>query len=285
MVLLTQSQDLVLGQAGEREHANLVCDVVPSARSLQLLEVVAQSCAHLDDAARHGAQVTLPLGEQLFVIEHCGSDAGTVRGRVGDLGALEDGELGGNALGSVLGVRAGGCDEVEAAGALAIQTKVLGVRLCDQELEALLDEVADGPVIGVQRAGGEALVCAVEEGELLPLLHDGGNLFPLVLSGVDARGVVCAGVEEDDAAFGCRPEGAEHAVKVEALGLLAEVWVVLDWEVHVGEDLVVVCPCWRAEVDGLGLGCGRVVEPLEEEATEVVGASTGDGLEGCDTLL
>ena len=46
-----------------------------------------------------------------------------------------------------------------------------------------------------------------------------------------------------------------------------------------------VCPCWRAEVNSLGLGCGRVVELLEEEATEVVGASTGDGLEGCDTLL
>ena len=125
--------------------------------------------------------------------------------------------------------------------------------MCDQELEALLDEVADGPIVCAQRARGETLVCAVEEGELLPLLHDGGNLFPLILSRVDTGGVVCAGVEKDDAAFGCRLEGAEHAVKVEALGLLAEVWVVLDWEVDVGEDLVVVCPCWRAEVDGLGL--------------------------------
>jgi len=115
--------------------------------------------------------------------------------------------------------------------------------------------VADGPVVGAQRARSETLICAVEEGELLPLLHDGGNLFPLVLGRVDTGGIVRASVEEDDAAFGCGLEGAEHAVKVEALGLLAEVWVVLDWEVHVGEDLVVVCPCWRAEVDGLGLGC------------------------------
>jgi hypothetical protein len=42
---------------------------------------------------------------------------------------------------------------------------------------------------------------------------------------------------------------------------------------NVGEDLVVVRPCWRAEVDGLGLRCGGVVELLEEETTKVVGAS------------
>ena len=127
MVLLAQSQDLGLGQAGEREHADLIGNVVPRAGSLQLLEVLAQRRAHLDDAAGHGAQVTLPLGEQLWVVEDCGSDTGAVRGRVGDLGALQDGELRGDALGGVLGVRAGGGDEVEAAGALAVETEVLGV--------------------------------------------------------------------------------------------------------------------------------------------------------------
>jgi len=127
VVLLAKSQDLGLGQAGEREHADLVGDVVPCTGSLEFLEVVAQCRAHLDDAAGHGAQVTFPLGEQLFVVEDCGSDSCTVRGRVGDLGALEDGELGGDALGGVLGVRAGGGDEVEAAGTLAVQTKVLCV--------------------------------------------------------------------------------------------------------------------------------------------------------------
>jgi hypothetical protein len=82
VVLLAESQDLRLGQASEREHADLVGDVVPRAGSLQLLEVVAQCRAHLDDTAGHGAQVALPLGEQLLVVEDCGSNAGTVRRRV-----------------------------------------------------------------------------------------------------------------------------------------------------------------------------------------------------------
>lgn len=174
---------------------------------------------------------------------------------------------------------------MEAACALAVETKVLGVGLCDEELEALLDEVADGPVVCAEGARSEALVGAVEEGELLPLLHDSCDLLPLFLCRINACGVVCASVEEDNASFRCRFECADQAVKVKTLGLLAEVWVVLDGEVDVGEDLVVVCPCWRAEVDRLGFRCGGVVELLEEETTKVVGTSAGDGLEGGDTLL
>jgi hypothetical protein len=125
--------------------------------------------------------------------------------------------------------------------------------LCDQELEALLDEVADGPVVRAEGARSETLVCAVEEGELLPLLHDGSDLLPLFLCGVNACGVVCASVKENNASFWCGFECADHAIEVKTLGVLAEVWVVLNGEVDIGEDLVVVCPCWRAEVDGLGL--------------------------------
>ena len=174
---------------------------------------------------------------------------------------------------------------MEAACALTVETKVLGVRLCHEELEALLDEVADGPVVCAERARSEALVGAVEEGELLPLLHDGSDLLPLFLRWVNACGVVCASVKKDDASFWSGFECADHAIKVKTLGVLAEVWVVLDWKVDVGENLVVVCPCWRAEVDRFGFRCGGVVELLEEETTKVVGTGAGDGLEGGDTLL
>jgi len=96
---------------------------------------------------------------------------------------------------------------------------------------------------------------------------------------------VCASVKKDNASFWGGLECADHAIKVKTLGVLAEVWVVLDRQVDVVEDLVVVCPCWRAEVNRLGFRCGGVVELLEEEATKVVGTSAGDGLEGGDTLL
>ena len=107
VVLLAQRQDLLLAEAGEREHADLIGDVVPCAGSLELVELLLQRLAHLDDAARHGAEIAFPLGEELLVVEDCGGDAGAVGGRVGDLGALEDGELGGDALGGVFGVGAG----------------------------------------------------------------------------------------------------------------------------------------------------------------------------------
>ena len=174
---------------------------------------------------------------------------------------------------------------MEAACALTVEAEILGVGLGNEELEALLDEVADGPVVCTKGTRSEALVGAVEEGELLPLLHDSSDLLPLFLRGVNACGVVCASVKKDNASFWCGPECADHAIKVKTLGVLAEVWVVLDRQVDVVEDLVVVCPCWRAEVDRLGFRCGGIVELLEEETTKVVGTSAGDGLEGCDTLL
>ena len=174
---------------------------------------------------------------------------------------------------------------MEAACTLTVQTKVLGVGLCYKKLEALFDKVADGPVVGAEGARSETLVSTVEERELLSLLHHRGNLLPLILRRVDTSGVVCAGMEEHNASFGCRFECADHSIEVKALGVFAKVWVVLDRKMDVRENLVVVCPCWRAEVNRLCLRCRRVVELLQEQSTKVVGASAGDGLEGGNTLL
>lgn len=71
-----------------------------------------------------------------------------------------------------------------------------------------------------------------------------------------------------------------HAVEVEAFGFDGEVWIGIYGEVDVGEDLVVVGPCWGGEVDGL---VGRAgIEAGEEESTEVDGAGAGDSLKACD---
>jgi len=85
-----QLGDLGFGQASKAEHADLVCDVVPLAGGSKLLELGAESLAHLDDTARHGAEVLLPLGEQGRIIKNDGGDAGAVDGWVADLGALQD---------------------------------------------------------------------------------------------------------------------------------------------------------------------------------------------------
>lgn len=58
-----------------------------------------------------------------------------------------------------------------------------------------------------------------------------------------------------------------------------KVWVGLNGNVYVGEDLVVVGPCWVGEVDGLVMRARE--EFREEEGSEMEGACAGDGLQSC----
>lgn len=287
MELFPELSYLALAQTCERKHADLVGNVVPRAWSAELLEFATKSFPHVDDAARHGAQVLLPLGEQDRVVEHDRGHLGAVNRRVGNLGALQEGELGGHAGGYSRSVGGRSRDIVEAAGAFAIETKVLGEGLGDYELEAELDKEADGRGVTVEVAGSKALVGSIEEGEVALGGHDLGDLAPLGGRRVDAGGVVGTGVEEDDGALGGVREGLLHADEVETLGLLVEVGVLGNGQTDVGEDLVVVGPCWVAEVDGRLLGgiAIRVVEAREEETAEMAGAGAGDGLDGGNAAL
>lgn len=54
---------------------------------------------------------------------------------------------------------------------------------------------------------------------------------------------------------------------------------------NVGEDLVVVGPCWIREIDSLAFGGGRVIKSGEEESTQVHSTSAGHTLEGVDPSL
>ena len=133
--------------------------------------------------------------EQCGVVEDEAGDPGAVCGRVADLAALQDRELGGDPCDGVDGVGARAGYEMEGAGAFTIETEVFGEGLRDAHLETLGDEVADGPGIVLQITGCETLVGAVEEGEVLPRSDDLGDLLPLLSGRVNARGVVRAGVE------------------------------------------------------------------------------------------
>lgn len=82
MELLPQSSNLLLVQAGEREHTDLVGDVIPGARCAELLELAAENFPHVNDTARHGAQVLLPLGKEGGVVENDRSHLGAVDRRV-----------------------------------------------------------------------------------------------------------------------------------------------------------------------------------------------------------
>lgn len=91
---------------------------------------------------------------------------------------------------------------MEGTRSFTVKAKVLGKGLGDAEFEALLDEVADGPGIVFEISGCETLVCAVEEGEVISGSDDFCEFGPLVAGGVDAGGIMGAGMEEDDTAFG-----------------------------------------------------------------------------------
>lgn len=166
MPLLPQCHHLLLTQPGEREHANLVCDVLPRSRSTLGLETRAQTLPHLDDAAAHRAQIFLPLGKEFGIVQNDAGDASTVRRRIGDLGPLQNGKLARDVLGCLRGVGAGRSDEMEGACTLTVETKVLRKGLCNASLETQRHKVLHGPRVALEVARCEALVGTVEEREV-----------------------------------------------------------------------------------------------------------------------
>ena len=124
------------------------------------------------------------------------------------------------------------------------------------------------------------MVCAVEEGEVGFLAEKGGELFPLLWCGVHASRVVSAGMQEDDTVVWGFGDGFFHASKIKTFRSFREVGVCGNGDVDVVKDLVVVGPCWVANVD-----CRLLVELREEESAEMDSPSAGNGLYGMRALL
>lgn len=199
VVLVLHLLNLLGGQAGVAEHADLVGDVVPVALGLVVVDkMVLELGAHGDDAVGHQLDLLEPLGVQLGGVEDSGNNAGTVDGGVGVHGADNDLDLGVDA--SLLLSR--GSDEGEGTGTLTVETHVLGEGLGEGNQVTILDELAEGIGILVSGAGGETLVGHVEEGKVASLLDNLGKLVPLSLGGVDTGGVVSASVHQDDGSLG-----------------------------------------------------------------------------------
>jgi len=146
---------------------------------------------------------------------------------------------------------------------------------------ALLDEVAKSKGILVSVTTGESLVCHVEEGVVATLLHSVTDGPPLLLGGINTSGVVCASVQQDDAVLGHLLDVLNHALEVEANGVLVVISVLLHLQAGIVEDCIVVGPRGGGDVDGL---CSRVVS-LEESTTYPQGTSAGDGLGDGDSAF
>ena len=66
-----------------------------------------------------------------------------------------------------------------------------------------------------------------------------------------------------------------HAGEIQAFGLFGEVRIGRNRKLNIGEDLIVVGPCWAAEVDGWRPG----VEFLEEQSSQMHGSCARNGLD------
>lgn len=159
VVVLDQVTALRLVQPSVGKHPLLLCYVLPSARSLQLLQPSAQLLANHDEPPSH----PLELGEPLFLVGVAGEDlvddAGPSEGRAGVVGPDYGLELTDH-LRSGCFVRG---DDVQTARPEAVETHRLGVALGHQHVETLAGEVPDRIGILEDISTAETLIGEVEE--------------------------------------------------------------------------------------------------------------------------
>lgn len=118
--LLGENVHLLGLQTGVGEHADLAGDVGPVVLAAELLQVLAEQGAHLNDAISHALDLTEPLLVQLGVVHDGGGDAGTVDGGVRVEGADQNLDLRLDAL-LLLGVLT---DERESTNTLTVETLI-----------------------------------------------------------------------------------------------------------------------------------------------------------------
>lgn len=222
-VLFAELVHLVLVQAGEGEHANLVGNMAPVVLVAQFGHVVDEAVAHFIHAAGHVSQVLVPHAGELGVTKDDVDNAGTVNGRV-----RVDGP--GNLLDTAhdnFFLSFAATDGGVASSSLTIEAEVLCERLKEHDVVSVLLEQFEGVAIFLEVAGGKALISAVKSREELLSLDNLEDILPLPFGRVNSSGVVGTDVEHNDRVVLGVVQVLLEALKVETLGLLAVVAVIL----------------------------------------------------------
>lgn len=270
--------DLLLGEASEAEHTNLVSNVVPVQGGAVLLEVALELGSHGDDSVGHALDFAHPFFTEVGVAHDGGGDAGAVDWRVGVHWSDEDLELRLDSLGFFLVC----AHDSKSTDSFAVHAHILGKRLAQDWVVAVGDKGTQRGGVKVAVTGRKALVCHVKDREQALCLADGRELGPVLWFWVNAGRVVCAGVEEDNVTFVQPLQVRLHAVPVKAVGgwvvVLVENW----FDARVSHDWQVVAPGWLWHVDLL-LALVRV-ELGQVFAADTEGTGAGDGLD-CDRLF
>jgi len=194
MFLLFEKDAHLLGEACVGEHPNLCGDVAPVSRGSEIFQLLSQTRSHGDDTSRHHSDTFSPLLIQFLIGQDCIHNPGSVSWRIAHHGSDDQRHL---AL-DVVHIASVGRHDGQVARPLVVQPKVLAEGLGAEQLESFRDKEPDGPGIRVETSGGESLIGAVKEREQLVRTTNLRDLLPLVLGWVDASGVVCACVEDDD---------------------------------------------------------------------------------------
>jgi len=233
------------GQSCEGEHTNLSGDVVPGSLGSILLEIAPQQYSHVGDTVSHINQLFQPLVSHLSIVQNEGCDSSSVLwwGRVGS--SNDDFHLGENLSCNLL-VSA---DKVESSTSFTIETHDLSERLSDAHLETLVKEISESFSILIQVSSDESLIGSVKEWVESSFLAYLSNDLPLVHGWVDTGWVVSTSVEQNCGSISGILEIFNHTLEIKSLSFLVEVSVGADVNSASSEDLVMVTPCWRADVN------------------------------------
>mgnify|MGYP001810630055 CR=1 FL=1 len=164
--LFGQPFHLLLIETREAEHADLIGDVLPVVTRALFLQIVYERFSHRDDAIGHGFDLSQPQRSQIGRVKHFGGDLSAVTRRIRVHAADGHLQLAHDALAVLFVVH----NKRDGANSFAIEAHVLGERLGDGQLVAVLNELAHRERVLVDVAAGEALIGRVKKREQLSLL-------------------------------------------------------------------------------------------------------------------
>lgn len=271
-MLLDHGGNLVLVEASEGEHTDLLGDVRPVSGNVCSLELATEGISHINHSLGDINELTQPLLSHFGVVQDQAGNAGSVLGRGRVVGSDDNLHLGEYFDGGIFVI----AKNVEGTGSLTIETHGLGERLSNNHLETLVNKVAEAPGIIVEVAGSKALVGSVEEGVELVLFADFGDLFPFFSGGVNTGGVVGTSVEKDCRASRDLGEILKHTLDIKTLGRWLEESVVSNFDTSGAEHSFMVAPGRVTDIEGSGS------EFSEEFSNNTESTSSGKGLESGD---
>lgn len=175
-------------QSCEREHTNLVRNMVPSSTSANSFKSWSQKLSHLSYAIGDSHKFIKPLLSQVGLVQYHCSDSCAMPWWRWVVDSDEDLDLREHFGSSCLIL----AYKMKSAGSFSIKSHNFGEWLSNNHLETLVYEVSEGSTVFVEVSSDESLVSCIKEWIKLILLAHCCNLLPLLHSWVNSSWIVSA---------------------------------------------------------------------------------------------